>query len=328
MPTTHRALSCVLVAITAAAVTGKPHQSISQDDYTRAILAQYFPSAATSKMVEITPTELAEPASFRSSRSDEPAVAKPAVFPDVTGHRYGGSADDHFKAAAAAAASKTMYVPPVADQSRGNDTSPAVTVEKLTAFYDTLKGQHEKLAQQQLQQQMYDQQQRRQQEFALVQQQIQQQFYQQQQHAMLMLNQLRKNPAFVGQMVAYADRNGTAAAVTPETVPEVKSEVKTVVDSKRPPPPTKERDQNIVNHIKFGRDGDALDGFGTKRLDSKQIDDNRRPTMNEDEDDNDGEELFPSTGYWHVGTTNWYLFWQRFTPLPTSEENTIYWDVL
>jgi len=268
-----RAVACALVAIAAAAVSvaGKPYPGYTQDDYARAVLAQYFPAAAASKVIELTPTELPEPASFRSSRSDDRWAGK---SPPLVGHPDGPqpqhhSVDVHTAVSAVAVPCKAA----VADRSHGNDTSSAVTVEKLSAFYEQLKSQQEMLARQQFQQQLYEQQQRRQHDFALVQQQIQQQYYQQQQHAMFMLDQMRRNPAFVGQLAAFVDHkltstahNGTSgAAALPEAVPEVAARG----GDKRPPTP-QEKDQTIGNHMVIERENDS-DDSGAKRLDARQV---------------------------------------------------------
>jgi len=185
----------------------------------------------------------------------------------------------------------------VADRSHGNDTSSAVTVEKLSAFYEQLKSQQETLARQQFQQQLYEQQQRRQQEFALMQQQIQQQYYQQQQHAMFMLDQMRRNPAFVGQLAAFVNQtptfkayNGTSGAVAlPEAHPEVAAH-----DFAKKPPTKQEKDQTIGNHMEQDNDSDD---FGAKRLDARQVarqkvtssssSDKHKPVTYDDDNEND-----------------------------------------
>jgi len=321
-----RAVGCALVAIVAAAVSvaGKPHQSFTQDDYARAMLAQYFPAAASSSVIELTPTELPEPASFRSSRSGDrwtgaltPSVlvAKPptagAKLPPPAAHVVDGVqpkhgvADVHVAVAAVAVPCKAA----VADGPRVNDTSSAVTVEKLAAFYEQLKSQQETLARQQFQQQLYEQQQRRQQEFALVQQQIQQQYYQQQQHAMLMLDQMRKNPAFVRQLAAFVDHktalgahNGTSAEQhVAAALPEVAAGGS---GNNGLPPPLREKDQTIVNHMDVGRE-DYEDDDGAKHLDARQAarqsfasssDGHRKATTFDDDDDDDSDsEAGPST---------------------------------
>jgi len=269
-----RTVACALVAIAAAAmsVDGKPYPDYTQDDYTRAVLAQYFPGAAASKVIELTPTELPEPPSFRSSRSDDRWAAR---SPPLVGHSHpDGPMPNHI--ADVHTAGSAVEVPckaAVADRSHGNDTSSAVTVEKLSAFYEQLKRQQETLARQQFQQQLYEQQQRRQQEFALMQQQIQQQYYQQQQHAMFMLDQMRKNPAFVNQLASFVDHkptstthNGTScAAGQPEAVPEVAAHG----GFKKPPKP-QEKDQTIANHMVVEQDNDS-DDSKVKRLDARQV---------------------------------------------------------
>uniref|UniRef100_A0A2S2PV08 Uncharacterized protein n=1 Tax=Schizaphis graminum TaxID=13262 RepID=A0A2S2PV08_SCHGA len=319
-----RAVGCALVAIVAAAVSvaGKPHQCFTQDDYTRAMLAQYFPAAASSSMIELTPTELPEPASFRSSRSDDrwtgtltpsvliakppPAVAKPP--PPTAPHVVDGVqpkhgvADVHAAVAAVAVPCKAA----VADGARVNDTSSAVTVEKLAAFYEQLKIQQETLARQQFQQQLYEQQQRRQQEFTLVQQQIQQQYYQQQQHAMLMLDQMRKNPAFVRQLASFVDHKTASAAVNGTSAEQhVAAALPEVAAGSgyKGPPPLREKDQTIANHMYVGRD-DYVDDDGAKHLDARQAarqsfasssDGHRKVTTFDDDDDDDDSEDDPST---------------------------------
>lgn len=253
-------------------VAGKPYPSYTQDDYARAVLAQYIPAAASSKVIELTPTELPEPASFRSSRSDDRWAAK---SPPLVGHGHPDGPKPHHVADVHTAVS-AVEVPckaAVADRSHGNDTSSAVTVEKLTAFYEQLKRQQETLARQQYQQQLYEQQQRRQQEFALMQQQIQQQYYQQQQHAMFMLDQMRKNPAFVGQLASFVDHkptfttnsNTSCTAGQPEAVPEVAAHG----GFKRPHTP-QEKDQTIDNHMDVERDNGS-DDSEAKRLDARQV---------------------------------------------------------
>ncbi|CAI6367931.1 unnamed protein product [Macrosiphum euphorbiae] len=260
-----RAVACALVAIAAAAVSvaGKPYTSYTQDDYARAVLAQYFPGAASSKVIELTPTELPEPTSFRSSRSDDRWAVK---SPPLVGH---GHPDGPQAVSVVAVPCKAA----VADRSHANDTSSAVTVEKLSAFYEQLKSQQETLARQQFQQQLYEQQQRRQQEFALMQQQIQQQYYQQQQHAMFMLDQMRRNPAFVGQLAAFVNHtptfnayNGTSVALAlPKAHPEVAAH-----DCAEKPPAKQEKDQTIGNHMVIEQDNDS-DDSGAKRLDARQV---------------------------------------------------------
>lgn len=309
----------VVVAAAAVSVSGKPHQCLTQDDYARAMLAQYFPAAASSKVIELTPTELPEPTYFRSSRSDDRwtgvlqtpsvAAAKPPSFSTVV-HSGGvakpqlGSVEDvHAAVAAVAVPCKAAVADP---RAHGNDTSSAVTVEKLAAFYEQLKSQQETLARQQFQQQLYEQQQRRQQEFQLVQQQIQQQYYQQQQHAMMMLDQMRKNPAFVRQLASFVDHkitpaaalNGTStdqrvAAALPEAAPEFTASGST--GANRPSPPPKEKDQTIANHMEAERDDDLGDDISVKHLDARQAtrktydsseDEHRRvPTYDDDDDD-------------------------------------------
>lgn len=285
-------VACSLLAIAAnvVSVAGKPYQSYTQDDYAKAVLAQYFPGASSSRVIELTPTDLSEPSSFRSSRSDDHYANK---SPPLVGH---------VQAEVVTAAVPCKAV--VADHSQGNDTSSAITVEKLTAFYNQLKGQQETLARQQFQQQLYEQQQRRQQEFSLVQQQIQQQYYQQQQHAMLMLDQMRKNPAFVSQLATFVDNktkstthNGTLSAVDlPKAVPEVAAHG----GAKKPPTP-QEKVQTIANHMIVEQDKDSNDS-GAKRMGPRQVirqkvtppNDKQHPVTYDDEND-DGEDYSSAT---------------------------------
>ncbi|CAH1713096.1 unnamed protein product [Aphis gossypii] len=325
-----RCVCAALMAVVAAAavsVSGKPHQCLSQDDYARAMLAQYFPAAASSKVIELTPTELPEPTYFRSSRSDDrwtgvlqtpsAAVVKPPPLATIAHSagaakpQLGGVEDVHAAVAAVAVPCKAAVADP---RAHGNDTSSAVTVEKLAAFYEQLKSQQETLARQQFQQQLYEQQQRRQQEFQLVQQQIQQQYYQQQQHAMMMLDQMRKNPAFVRQLASFVDHkmtpatalNGTSAdqrvaAALPEAVPEVVPSGST--GANRPSPPPKEKDQTIANHMEAAQDDGPEDDISVKHLDARQAirktydsseDGHRRVPTYDDDDDDDSEDDAPS----------------------------------
>jgi len=251
-------------------------------------------------MIELTPTELAEPTSFRSGRSDNHRITK---SPPSVGHGHldGAESQNHgvdVQAEVAAVAVPCKAV--VADRSHDNDTSSAITVEKLSAFYEQLKNQQETLARQQFQQQLYEQQQRRQQEFTLVQQQIQQQYYQQQQHAMLMLDQMRKNPAFVGQLAAFVDhkaksmvQNGTSgAAALPEVVPEVAPSV----GVNRSPTP-QEKDKTVDNHMAVEQDNDPDDFGANKRVDARQVarqkvisSDRKQRPVAYDEDNDSGED--------------------------------------
>lgn len=236
---------CVLTV--AAVATGKPHgRCASHDDYATAYATSYYnlpEAAATSRAAFQPPSYPLE-------------YGVPDAPPCRSGRSYshGGPSDGEPTAAAAATAADVVSAPsqppaPLAHHSLGhsvklttatlgpckgpslpaNETAAAstsaatLTVDKLTAYYDRLKAQQELLARRQLEVQMLEQQQRRQHEYALVQQQIQQQYYQQQQHAMLMLDQLHKNPAFISQMAAYMEQrlranNGTAARTVPAAV--------------------------------------------------------------------------------------------------------------
>lgn len=225
----------MLLLLVATTVTGRP-QRCPFDDYAKAVLAQYYPGpaavspdpAALAAAVEPTAVRLeyedsAVPRPGRSNSGPED-LARPA------GHYFGfmERAPDArstkvapCKAAAAAAAKRP-----------GNDTAAAApsaaAVDKLAAYYEQLKEQHDSLARHQVQLQLYEQQQRQQQEYAVMQQQLQQQYYQQQQHAALVFDQLRKNPAFVDQLAAFIEhkRVEMAKAASPSTPPPP------------PPPPT------------------------------------------------------------------------------------------
>lgn len=253
-------LTCFCVLVTAATtvvqVASKPRPHCVLDDYAKTMLAQYYPALVNAAELAVEPFgPVHEPApafdygqpAARSGRSNEPdpmhgepaLVAAPTtpqqhvgspvgryygyLQPSQHKHQHGGEV-----ATAVTATTKTeVYAPCKTAAAAGNDTSSAATVEKLKAYYEQLKAQQEAFARQQLQQQLYEQQQRRQQEFALFQQQIQQQYIQQQQHALFMLDQLRKNPAFTNQLAAFV--NGTLApsassptpdAGTPPSAPE------------------------------------------------------------------------------------------------------------
>lgn len=258
------------------------------------MFAQYFPAADSSKMIELTPTELAEPTSFRSSRSDNRKIAK---SPSSVDH----GVDVQAEVAAAAVPCKAV----VADRSlQSNDTSSTNTVEKLSAFYEQLKSQQEALARQQFEQQLYEQQKRRQEQFTLIQHQIQQQYYQQQQQAILMLDQMRKNPAFASQLSAYVDhkaksmaQNGTSeAAALPVVVPEVTASV----GAKRSPKP-QEKDKTNDNHMAAEQDNSSEDS-GAKRVDAKQVarqkvfsSDRKQHPVAYDEDNDYSEDDTPSS---------------------------------
>lgn len=239
---------CVVV-ITAHVVTSKPHQC-SVDEYAKALLGQYYAAETAAKAVE--PAAIAydyedarhAPRPGRSNdhqtddrnglltsaaaASDYPAGRQVGVPSQVSTafdqyFRYtkpdGGQESNAVKdvpSAASPSPSQQQQLTAV------NDTSSAAIIEKLAEYYEQLKSQHETLARQQLQHQLYEQQRRRQQEYMLVQQQIQQQYYQQQEHALRMLEQLRKNPGFAGQLAAFiehkraeaAANNGTAVPAT------------------------------------------------------------------------------------------------------------------
>lgn len=195
---------CVVLVATAVAVTGKPHQCFL-DEYARALLAQYYPGEVTAAMAEAAKPvamEYEEPTACRSGRSNDRAPpAVPVPEPVVMA-----------KPVVPAAKSILVDEPMVQTQGSTNDTTSVNTVQKLSAYYDQLKAQQEDLVREQLQAQLYAQQRSRQQDFALTVQQMQQQYYQQQQHTLLMLDQLHKNPGFIGHVSAFnalAASNGT-----------------------------------------------------------------------------------------------------------------------
>lgn len=239
---------CVLTAAAAAVVvvTGKPHaRCSSHDDYATAF-AYYQPAAvAVPSPPPPTAFELPPPSSYPVEYAD--AAAPPCRSGRSNGHDRpsgDGPSDDvpppppppppappaarhPVKLTAATLGPCKGPSAPVSQAPAANDTA-SLTVERLTAYYDRLKAQQELLARRQIEMQLLEQQQRRQREYAMVQQQIQQQYYQQQQHAMAMLDQLHRNPAFVGQMAAYMEQrlkanNGTVAKAVvpvPPAVPE------------------------------------------------------------------------------------------------------------
>lgn len=274
---------CILAAATTVVqVAGKPHCVL--DDYAKSILAQYYPALANAAELSVEPFgpannqpapafDYGQPAS-RSGRSNEPdpehgepaLVATPTVpqqhVATPIGRYFGYLQPSQHKhqhsVETATAPTKTEMNVPCKTGVAGNDTSSVATVEKLKAYYEQLKLQQEALARQQLQQQLYEQQQRRQQEFALFQQQIQQQYFQQQQHALFMLDQLRKNPAFANQLAAFV--NGTlapgASAPAPDvgTPPSVPEPPKVPEPNPEPAPEAVEaddKDQNPVDHEKM-----------------------------------------------------------------------------
>jgi hypothetical protein len=176
-----------------------------------------------------------------------------------------------------------------------NDTSPTNTVEKLSAYYDELRGQQEALIRDQLQKQLFAQQRSRQQEFALTVHQMQQQYYQQQQHALLMLEQLRKNPGFTGQLTAFnriAAINGTldmpqAAAAAAVILPQTTA---TVVESPQPDAevqPTSNSKQETVEPAEIEDQDVAESECNAKHLEPRQTDDREltddQPTVEDDQ---------------------------------------------
>lgn len=251
----------VLVAVIAVTVHGKPHQScLPDDDYARTVLARYLsgnqygspPKDLANEATAVLPFdyEAAAPRSGRSNerdfKSDDPSLAflpplqhrQPAASP--MGHHFG------------IAASSTVVKPSTLCKGTTrpgvNDTLSTATIEKLAAYYEQLKGQQDMLTRQQVQQQVYEQQQRRQQEYMLMQQQIQQQYYQQQQHVLLMLEQLRKNPAFASQFAAFVDQKRAEAGNAIGAVPKLAGVVKEM-DDDRHKLPLNEINQVIANHV-------------------------------------------------------------------------------
>lgn len=255
---------CVMVAVASQMVTGRPHQCFL-DEYTKAVLAQLYPSdaAAVDAATKLVPLayDNGESLALRPGRSNDKSVPAPGP-PHV------------------------VLLPPSQNSSgTGNYTA----IEKLTAYYERLKDEQESLARHQLQQQLYEQQQRRQQEFAAIQQQLHLQYYQQQQNAMIMLENLRNNPEFVKQVAAFAGRNGTVPPALPAadrvtaTVRNESTMSPEAVAGRKRLPDVKE--QSIVDHDKDDKfvddDNDDDSGWGAKRLDARQADD-------VDEDDDDG----------------------------------------
>lgn len=220
---------CGVLLVATAAVTGKPHQCFL-DDYAKAMLAQYYSDPAAMTAAKPVALEYEEPvAACRTGRSndDRPVVVPPVAEPVV----------------AEPAVAPTWPTAGLQLPQRGAANS---TIEKLAAYYDQLRGQQEELVREQLQKQLYAQQRSRQQEFTLAVQQMQQQYYQQQQHAMLMLEQLSKNPGFAGQLAAFSRQaavNGTAVLPPQVTAAAVQAPppVADVV-----PPKTEPRDQDAA----------------------------------------------------------------------------------
>lgn len=294
-----------MAAVVQVAV-GRPHQC-SLDDYTRAVLAQLYPSETMAANPVPLAYDYGEPSALRPGRSNDKSDP-------VTGAEQGsplpvGPYNVHqLQSVAGPRIDVGMSLPPVPHNSTGNggnDTSSAATIEKLTAYYEQLKGEQESLARQQLQQQLYEQQQRRQHEFMMIQQQIHQQYYQQQQHVMLMLENLRKNPEFAKQVAMFADHklsanvnNGTdgvpTASVEQQTVAAVKAapDVVARVDMQKRLP-----EQSIRNHAKDENrdmtdgddddDDDEDDGWGVKRLDARQADGEHQSDDDGDQSDDD-----------------------------------------
>ncbi|VVC39176.1 Hypothetical protein CINCED_3A018681 [Cinara cedri] len=225
---------CLCVLVTA--VTGNPHECLLEE-YRRALLAHYNLSPAAVAAAEPVPYDY-EAAGLRPGRSND-AGAKPGV-------------PQHVLDPAAAREPTAPCKATLAQPAKGvNDTSSMATVEKLSAYYDHLKNQQELLARQQHQHQLFELQQRRQQEFILVQQQIQQQYLQQQQHALFMLEQLRKNPAFAGQLAAFAGTNGTDV---PNNEPAGKEPPAAVNKGTSPTKFVPAKEQTIANHAEVQAD--------------------------------------------------------------------------
>lgn len=286
----------VLVAAAAVAVTGKPHQCFL-DDYAKALLTQYYPAEMAAAMAEAAkpvPLEYEEPTPCRSGRSNDRAPpAVPVAEPIAV------AAEPVTVAKFIPVAQPGAPVSPPQLLSGGaNDTSSANTVEKLKAYYDELRGQQEALVRDQLQKQLFAQQRSRQQEFALTVQQMQQQYYQQQQHALLMLEQLRKNPGFAGQLTAFnrmAAVNGSlglpqaaAAMVLPQVAaavvqsPQPDAEVQPTSHNKATAKASATEDQDVVED-----QGAAESDCEAKHLASRQTVDSEltedQPTIEDDQ---------------------------------------------
>lgn len=265
---------CVLVTTTAVAVTGKPAHNCFLDDYSRAMLSRYY-SPAGAVAVNSQPTfdygSMVE-AAIRLGRSNDdksnaagkhatPTVAvganapQPVTLPpaaNLFGYQVAAGPGSNMYVTAPCKSAEHQPPPPTVQPGNVNDTSSAITVDKLVAYYEQLRGQQELLARQQLQQQIYEQQQRRQNEYMMVQQQIQQQYYQQQQHALYMLEQMRKSPAFVNQLTAYFDHNNRAGGYNATSVATAASPAAVLTapaavekDAKKV---VREKDQVISNH--------------------------------------------------------------------------------
>lgn len=260
-----RALTvCLCVLVTA--VTGKPHQC-SVEEYAKALITQYNLSPAAVSAMEPWPFDY-EAAGLRPGRSND--ATKLAVLPPVVDSA----------AVAVPVPPPTVVVKQQTTPCRttvpklargGNDTSSTATIEKLSAYYDHLKSQQEILARQQHQNQLFEQQQRRQQEYMLIQQQIQQQYLQQQQHALFMLDQLRKNPAFAGQLAAFAGVNGTAVP-NDVAVKGLPTTVKGLPPTLKGSLPADVKEQTIANHAEVAEDCGANKRVGPRQTVSTKVD--------------------------------------------------------
>jgi hypothetical protein len=117
---------------------------------------------------------------------------------------------------------------------------------------------------------------------------------------------MRKNPAFVRQLAAFVDHktalgahNGTSAE---QHVAAALPEVAAGSGNNGLPPPLREKDQTIVDHMDVGRD-DYEDDDGAKHLDARQAarqsfassssSGHRKATTFDDDDDD--SEADPST---------------------------------
>lgn len=273
-------IACLCILVTA--VTGKPHQC-SLEEYAKALLAQYNLIPAAVAAVEPSPFDYGA-AGPRPGRSND--AARLGVLPSAV-------LDPVAMAVPVTAAGKPQTIPCKATLPKlakgGNDTSSTATVEKLSAYYEQLKGQQEMLARQQHQQQLFEQQQRRQQEFMLVQQQIQQQYLQQQQHALFMLDQLRKNPAFTGQVAAYAGANGT---VVPDNAA-VAGLPATVKGSS----PADVKEQTIANHAEVAEDCGANKHVGPRQTVITKVYRSSAAEDDSSEDDQPSSEYDDQTAY-------------------------------
>lgn len=269
---------CLLVT----AVTGKPHQC-SLEEYAKALLAQYNLIPAPVAAVQPSPFDFGA-AGPRPGRSND--AARTGVPPSAV-------LDPAAVAVPVTAAGKSQTIPCKATLPQlangGNDTSSTATVEKLSAYYDQLKGQQEMLARQQHQHQLFEQQQRRQQEFMLVQQQIQQQYLQQQQHALFMLDQLRKNPAFAGQVAAFAGANGTAVSNN--------AAVAGLPAAVKGSSPADVKEQTIANHVGAAEDCGANKHVGPRQTVTAKVDRSSAAEDDGSEDDQSSSEYDDQTAY-------------------------------